>query len=473
MKDVVKLKAGRAVRKVIEVSPHVSYDVRLDPPEDYCVESSDLTLNPYSLWYKEAEPFYRLVSAYSSTQYASIEGKLDRYLDGARKRLAPFGVDVPSVDIDWAGFDSEPDEHIEDTNYVFCAVPPVPLQGRPFKISVRNEKGRLSKGPVKLNWSDPTLKVCRADGSQVANGAEFELPGGAATFHAVPSETTGPFILTALGPEGETGRSADWIKGRMNPGLITETIAPAPVDRTRKIVGVGEEVRLCVAGYTGNVKWDISHGRGTINQGNELVWAAPERDCSATITARFGDKQEFAQFQVIKPTELHFRFFRGTPESRSLTPPDSRYYFFSYDAMVYISPDTVNFYQLEFFESFSAPLGVVGSFADFKLSAHRENGPHKVTSEVVRGLGTRLRDPDSIGGYTADIPFKDGAFYWAIDWTYRVGEGATMTNFLETIKQTFKFKAFSYDRGRFTISKKDSSAWIEGTSGELHSGNSK
>ena len=101
----VKQKAGRAVRKVIEVSPYVSYDVRLDAPEDYYIEKSDLVLNPYSLWHKEAEPFYRLASAHSSTQYASIAGKLERDSDGARKRLTPFGVDVPSVDIDWAGFE--------------------------------------------------------------------------------------------------------------------------------------------------------------------------------------------------------------------------------------------------------------------------------------------------------------------------------------------------------------------------------
>lgn len=465
----IKLKANKSVRQTIEVDPYVVYDVRLDAPDGYWVEKSDLTLNPYALWRKDGEPFYYLSSAFSSTQYATIAGSLNKASEEELKRPTLFTVDVPSVDIDWAGVESEPDEHIEDTNYVFCEIPSTPLQGRPFRISVRNEKGRLAKGPVKLIWNDPSLKVYRDDASQVANGAEFELPNGTMTLHAVPSSETGPFVITLLGPPGETGRSADWIKGRMNPRLITETIAPMPADRTRKIVGIGEEVRLCVAGYSGDVSWEDSLNTFQSKVAKELVWRAPETDCTVTITASYARRQEIVQFQVIRPTELHFQY-----EGLSRTyptfciPPRFNFYSFCYESYVYVAPDTVNFHNVRLSESFSLPLDVEGSYNGV-AKPHSANRGHMMTMIVVPGFGTRMKIPDNVGGYSPSMPFSDGRYRWSIDWSYCVEDSAT-TNFLETIRQTFDFTAFSQERGRLTISKKDSCAWIEGESSEIHSG---
>lgn len=459
----IKLKANKSVRQTIEVDPYVVYDVRLDAPDGYWVEKSDLTLNPYALWRKDGEPFYYLSSAFSSTQYATIAGSLNKASEEELKRPTLFTVDVPSVDIDWAGVESEPDEHIEDTNYVFCEIPSTPLQGRPFRISVRNEKGRLAKGPVKLIWNDPSLKVYRDDASQVANGAEFELPNGTMTLHAVPSSETGPFTITALGPDGESGRTSDLILGWTNPGIGTQTIAQQPVDRTRKTIGIGEEVRLTVMGNTTPILWDKTNGTLSGASGNVVLLTAPEVPCVLVVTAKFNGAIYEVTFNVIQPDTISFQY-RST---LSLTLPPSCYGL-KISSDIYIKPDTVNFYNLLLYESESDVFDVKGGYQCEPLQKHEANGPHPMMRVIVPGLGTRCEHWDEITGRSPSVPFESGSWYWLITWGYRVGKRNGAYHALDCVKQNYDFEAFDADSGRFTISKKNLSAWIEGQSRDLH-----
>ena len=366
-----------------------------------------------------------------------------------------------------AGFESASDEHSEDTNYVFCAVPPAPLQGRPFKISVHNERGKLAKGPVKLSWSDPALKVYRDDASQIANGAEFELPNGTMTLHAVPSTNTALFSITAQGSDSESGRTSDKIHGWTNPGIITQTVAQQPHDQTRKTIGIGEEVWLIARGNTTPVAWDAPGEVLSGKTGNSVLLTAPEEPCTLVVTTKFNNKNFQTTFQVIKPTGLRFRFFGGSTFRRISTPPEYKWYAFEYNAYVYVAPDIVNFYKLKFFESASEPFGISGGYT-VNVPSHSSNGPHKMDYIVVPGLGTRMDEPENLGGCSPASPFVDSEFHWEIDWSYRVGDNGMTNYFLERVNQTFNLKAFSSERGRFTISKKDTAAWIEGDSSKVH-----
>ncbi|MBQ7189949.1 MAG: hypothetical protein IJR99_11100 [Kiritimatiellae bacterium] len=475
----VQLRCNKKERQVVTIARGIQdYVLKLIPPVGYEIEDSGIRSQIHDFWHKASLDEFDLFLGFSSREYVSIGGKLKP--PPSEKHGSPpwFAVEVPSVDIDWAGYTAMQDEEGEDERIVQCPLRSESQPGKAIYLSVRGENLTPHNSvKVILIWDDPSLRILDESGNPVGNGVEFPIGLTGKTLYADPSADTGVFSITFQGPEGKTGRATDRVYGCVNPGILTRTVAEEPANVTRKILGVGEEVDLWLYGVSGQINWSADIGELEQIIGSKIRYTAPKQACTAHLTAACGNQAFNIVFMVIQPASIVFRYKPGGYIIFPQTPTQNNpYYAFEYEANVYLTPDTVNFHKLFLFEGASPPLGISGAYLNIpsKAKGHDEwSKARRMTSHVVSGFGTQWECPDGLRGASQDRPFTSGGFYWLNTWYYLMGEDKSLPKIqIETVKQAFDFEAYSINWGRFTISKGSgfghSEAYIENDDTTVH-----
>ena len=98
-------------------------------------------------------------------------------------------------------------------------------------------------------------------------------------------------------------------------GIKTETIATIPANRTRKTIGVGEEIRATFyPSSLSPVTWSVNGG-GSIDadSGNPIKFTATNRASTATITAESNGLQFDVLLSVIEPDGVSMRRIASLP----------------------------------------------------------------------------------------------------------------------------------------------------------------
>jgi len=280
-------------------------------------------------------------------------------------------------------------------------------------------------------WMVPLAKA--GDGNvKVKLDAKIELKGRAARVESVKFEDK-VHVYTTRGLR-----------------IDTETVATQPEDRTRKTIGVGEEVRLTLEpDGLSPITWSLT-GPGSLDTttGPTVVFTAHDRRSKPTITATWSECRCSVSFDVIEPSSL---LFENSSVRVAGAPPAQKWIGIVYFAKVYSQPDTVNFYNINLYESSAAPVKK-GYFKDKDIPDHQANGPHDIAGYAA-GKGSLMRKLDWVGGHASPEPFKNGTVTYPLDWLYAVGSGAKKK--IQTIDQTATLKA-TPNEAVFRIEKGDS-----------------
>jgi hypothetical protein len=144
------------------------------------------------------------------------------------------------------------------------------------------------------------------------------------------------------------------LEGRIHvPKIVTETVAEQPPDRSRKTVGVGEEVKLTLLPVgLGTVTWSISEGSGQLSHyvsDAPITFTAPDEADNVTLAAAVGGVECEVALVIIEPSGVLMENKAAVASHCAST-----WMSISYQANVYFQPDTVNFYRISYFESASA-----------------------------------------------------------------------------------------------------------------------
>ncbi len=185
--------------------------------------------------------------------------------------------------------------------------------------------------------------------------------------------------------------------------IETQTVATQPADRTRKTVGVGEEVNLTLLPPgLGLITWNIPSGSGCLSHyfsNGSILFTAPGEASDTTVTASVLGGGCEVEFEIIEPTAFIFENTSLVPPELHLPIPTENWLHIRYYADMYLSPDTVNFYNSRLFEGESDPYPA-GYFTLYRhgMQKHNANGPHPMTSSIVPGKGTLCSSSDMVTG---------------------------------------------------------------------------
>ena len=260
--------------------------------------------------------------------------------------------------------------------------------------------------------------------------------------------STGAFIVEDPGrllTELTSGNESNITLGREGkiivPKIVTETVATSPSDRTRKTVGVGEEVTLTLLpeGMSG-VLWNMTEGSGQISgyTGDTITFTAPDRATNTTLTVDTdAGTIGSVTFHVIEPTYVLMEndgvLTAGSGISSGIPWVGMQYW-----GKYYLQPDTVNFQNVKLYEG-ASDVHTNGYFSIYPPSiakAHESNGPHTLAGAVVDGKGTPGDIDDQIGGTIDIFPSPlEGDLYWDILWSFSVGQGQQKG--VMTLRQNF------------------------------------
>ena len=209
------------------------------------------------------------------------------------------------------------------------------------------------------------------------------------------------------------------------PKIETKTVATQPADRTRKTIGVGEEVELKILPEELSASlWSITEDAGTLSyySGNSTTYTAPSmiqtRECIVTVNALINGIMCQQQFKIISPTGVLME-----NDSIQYANSGKDWVAIKYWAKIYLLPDTVNFYKASLYEG-ASPVYKDGYFTLYvpTMEPHVPNGPHLMTTTVVEGKGTLCMESDEITGVAEIINSTiSGNIYWDLPWSYTVG----------------------------------------------------
>ena len=198
------------------------------------------------------------------------------------------------------------------------------------------------------------------------------------------------------------------------PGNIrTETVATEPPDRARKIIGVGEPVKLTLeTSYVGPVVWVLS-GDGSLSaeSGNPIYFTASDRASRPIITEAYEGGAASVTFDVIEPTSV---LFENDEILGGAAPPAQYWIGIEYAACVYVQPDTVSFKYISLWEGSASPVKT-GYYENQAERDHQANGPHGIEG-WASGKGNKMAGDDYMIGSAGPGPFADGTCSYALDW---------------------------------------------------------
>jgi hypothetical protein len=175
--------------------------------------------------------------------------------------------------------------------------------------------------------------------------------------------------------------------------IITETEVINPPDRTRKKLGVGEKVNLKLDVDRGVVEWVITSGKASFNEINDVQTINAikpdlyirETTGKVKVVAKIEKCSGYPteSFTIVRPTEINFDC--GNYGAHRQGYPSA-----GITANLYVYPDDVSFYNLEFQEQ-NQP--VTSTTTYWKGLFHNQGSwkPLKANN-TISGLGTGLDD---------------------------------------------------------------------------------
>lgn len=208
--------------------------------------------------------------------------------------------------------------------------------------------------------------------------------------------------------------------------ITSETVMTQPPDRARTDIGVGERVRVTFS--LGEADWTLA-GDGFLSSptGQTIVYRAPSRAQTVTLTATGGGCTATKTFNIIAPNAVRMR--RRDTLHRLNTVSIGMH------TDIFILPDTVNFHAIDIREV-DAALAASGVFAPLAGRGHIRNPPSGVGSAVsalttvTPGFGTKIDGIDNIIlGFLVTPPAAAvGRGEWTIPWEYAL-HGGTFRRF--------------------------------------------
>jgi len=284
----------------------------------------------------------------------------------------------------------------------------------------------------------------------------------------------GPSILTddPGGMLGEHGEGTSFFAAGKSATLAllkieTQTVATSPTDRARKMIGVGEEVNLTLlpAGL-GLITWNILSGSGHLSHyysNGSILFTAPSEGDDTTVTAAVSGCECGVDLAIIEPSGMLMENKTAVAFHCA-----TNWMSISYQANVYMQPDTVNFYRINYFEGASAMYATgCYSYNNTGTPIHDQNGPHPMSEYVIAGKGTLCAEPDNLT-CAVDImgPTDEGDRYWELDWSFTC-DNMVAPKAIETIRQN---NHFQYVNGepRYTLTKDNSGYWTTPSATEMH-----
>ena len=164
------------------------------------------------------------------------------------------------------------------------------------------------------------------------------------------------------GPAAVAGSSSATNFSFGSPGIqiTNQCVATNPAERARTIVGVGEEVRMGLAGAaSGDCAWSASAGSVSESNGTSTTFTAPSNAMTATVTVTLPGGQSLRRdFTVLEPS--------GVDRAELLSVYD-----FDEDesgagmyCRVYMAPTNVSFYRVQLMEVATNAASITGYYAD-------------------------------------------------------------------------------------------------------------
>ena len=356
--------------------------------------------------------------------------------------------------------------------------PPAPPETTPVTLFVQDRSDAYLEGGYTMKLSDGinTYEISSSGLEVVSN--TFDVVSGRSYTLTLTSEDflpyTGAYAATVSGnglikddPENILGVHDDnntevdlYPPGKAATVHVvkikTETVATAPADRTRKTIGVGEAVDLTfLPSGLSPISW-VHSGVGGLDKttGGSVKFTASDVAGSSTITATYAGHDFPVAFTTIEPTGVLFENYSLVD---AVVPTEGGdFYFIRYFAQIYVQPDTVNFGNIELYES-AAPSEKEGYFEDKNIPDHEANGGHDVDG-YEEGKGSSMEDADDIAMSAIGAPYSDGTMTWAIDWSYTVGVGEQ--KIIERVDQVADLNVGT-NKTTFTITKDVSGVYID------------
>ncbi len=219
--------------------------------------------------------------------------------------------------------------------------------------------------------------------------------------------------------------------------LETETIATTPTDRTRKTIGVGEEVKLTCTGPS-PIVWKLT-GKDNIDKtsGETIKFTAGDRAATPKVKITYeGEEVTTVVLTVIEPSGVMIEQKSGTNIWHKKGTPS-----IGFKGQAYILPASVSFHHIIVQEQ--SVVGV-GTGCYEKVTNTHPQGEWASIGNLVIGKGSKDKATDTI--WWDDIggaPYDNGTFTWSIPWHFKVGtsgEGKKFTtvDHVETLDSTGK-----------------------------------
>lgn len=215
--------------------------------------------------------------------------------------------------------------------------------------------------------------------------------------------------------------------------IETETEATTPSNRKRKMIGVGERVKLTFL-PTGlaPLNWSVSGG-GTFDEEIEssVVFIAPAKATNTTVAAAYNDETYPLSFSVIEPTGVTVADFAEN-DHYAVGEAGS-----GMALELWLEPATVSFGNLEVMEVGTVSTDATGYFANTNVFLPNllDHGANGANVPISVQDNNRI-DWDAIGTETCQQPWENGHFSWTIPAVWWV-EGTTATNSLPWSNQHF------------------------------------
>ncbi|HXW76599.1 MAG TPA: hypothetical protein VEJ20_04240 [Candidatus Eremiobacteraceae bacterium] len=195
--------------------------------------------------------------------------------------------------------------------------------------------------------------------------------------------------------------------------ITSQTFAKVPADRSRRTIGVGEQVKLTFSGE--DAHWSLSGGSGEVTPtGKTSIFTASITPATETIEAVDTKTGATAQitFDVIAPNGLAFQRIPSTTIHHHKGWPD-----IGFEAKVYLLPDNVSFDNIGVREQDSAYVAT-GYYSWMNGVTHNPAKTPEVTTSLVPGKGWLLANEDDVWSGREDYPFNPGYENITIPWEY-------------------------------------------------------
>jgi hypothetical protein len=305
-----------------------------------------------------------------------------------------------------------------------------------------------------------------------AGGPRFAVGGGVAYSggtNAVLQMGTNPGVYTVTAaPRGIAPLAATATVVILKVEIETETIAEQPINRGRRRIGIGEEVRLNLVMPTdAQAIWALksgSSGQLIHPEGypaNAIMYVASEQEKKVEIEATLANYQDIkvvTSFDVVTPKIITFEKtdrpdgYHYDPSGITIDPQvEQGGIRMEFHAKWYLGPDDVCFYNVQCGEDKADPNLTKWFKFDpwYARQVHTNwiggppDGHGNLTKRVIDGKGTECEVSDYIrlGAWQPpsfdqqDPTNRGGRFEWNIQWRYRIkdspGDGTPLAPVLQ------------------------------------------